>query len=104
MRQRGVADAMKTMASENDSTAETMRAGGGFFLRIESPEREIESVEVFPHLARDAVANCAGVFASFRDALHDGAWVVRAESQELEDVGSSWLRIELAKEILFTGH
>src|SRR5271170_6728745 len=104
MRQSGVADAMKTMTSENDSAAETMRAGGGFFLGIEAAEREVESVEVFPHFAGDAVANSSGVFASFGDALHNGAWVVGAEGQELEHVGGRRLRIELAEKSFFAGH
>jgi hypothetical protein len=43
-------------------------------------------------------------FSSFRDALHDGAWVVGIESQELEDVVRCRFRVELAEESFFAGH
>src|SRR5271157_601136 len=104
MRKRGVADAMKTMASENNAAAEAVRARGRFFLRIEAAEREVQAIEVFPHFAGNSVADGASVFASFRDALHDGAWVVRAKSKELENVWRGWLPVKLAKKRLFASH
>src|SRR5271163_60250 len=104
MRQSGVGDAVKTMAAENDAAAEAMRAGGGFFLWIEVAEREVEAVEVFPHLAGNAVTDGAGVFPSFGDTLHNRTGIVRTEGEEFEDVVGVGLAVELAEQGRFTGH
>ena len=101
---RGVGDAVKTMASENDSPAEAVRAGGGFFLRIEAAESQVEAVQVFPHFAGDAVANGSGVFACFGDALHDGTRVVGVEGEKFKDVVGIRLVVELTEERFFAGH
>lgn len=104
MRERGVGDAMETMTSENDAATETMWTGGGFFLRIEAAKSQIEAVQVFPHFARDAVANGAGILARFGDALHDGTRVVGIEGEKFEDIVGFRFGIKLAEESLFASH
>ena len=91
---RRVGDAVKPMAAETDGVAEAVRARGHFLGRIEAVHREIQAVDVFPHLARNVIANGARILARLGDALHDGAGIVLAKRQKLEH----GLRVRLAVE------
>src|ERR1700724_1532556 len=95
---------MKAMAAEADGVAEAVRALSHFVSRIDAVHREIQAVEVYPHLPGNAVANRSRVLARLGDALHDGTWIVLAKGEKFEDGSRVGLIINLPEAFLFSRH
>src|ERR1039458_9033231 len=60
----------------------------------------VQTIDVFPHLARDAVANGPRIFPRLSDALHDGVGIVRTKRQELIHRLRIRLLVELGEALL----
>src|SRR5215469_3120517 len=104
VRQSSVCDAEKAMAAEFHRIAETVRSAGDLLGRIKPCDRVIQSIDVFPHLARDAVADGARILACFGNALHDGVGIVAAKRQELVHGLRVGFSIKLEEALLLAGH
>src|SRR5208337_4628394 len=83
VRQRRVRHAKESMAPELHRIAESVRSAGDLLRWIEARHRMVETVDVLPHLARDAVADGARILPRLGDALHDGVGIVAAKGEKL---------------------
>ena len=77
-RERGIANAVKPVRTALDGIAET----GQILILAEAHDFVVETVDVFPHLARDAIANSTRVLAGLYDAALDGVGVIFREAEK----------------------
>src|SRR5579863_6447364 len=61
--QGSVGHAVESMRAEFDFVAKSVRAGDDFVSRIKPAHHVVETVDVFPHFARDAVPYSTRIFA-----------------------------------------
>src|SRR5262245_8050699 len=94
VRQRVVADAVKAVTAELDHVAEAVRTHRNLLLRAEPAYLVIETVDVLPHLARNAIPDGARILPDAIDAVHDRARILGMERQEIENVLRCSLAIE----------
>src|SRR6516162_4413271 len=104
MRQGRISDTEEAMAAEFHCFTETVRSAGDLLRWIKPRDRVIQSIHVFPHLARNAVADGAGILARFGDALHDGIGIVAAKREEVVHGLRVGLGIELEEALLLARH
>ena len=87
MRQGVVAYPVETgKLRELDLIAEAMRTDGNLVFGPESAQAMIQAVDVFPHLARDAVADGSRIFPHVIDAGQNRIGIVVAKAEKFKTV------------------
>ena len=103
VRHRFIGDSLERLRTVADLVEEFVWATCGEFA-LDVAHEEVETIEVFPHLAADLFTHAARIFPGKRDAGRHRIWILRMPEQELTNIAIVTLSEMTTEEILIAGY
>ena len=97
---RRVSRSLEKMRARNDALEKFVGARADQFLGRVALHKQIEAVDLLPHLARDLFARRSRIFSRARQTRHDRIRIFLLQADEIDDGPTVRLRIERGEKIV----